>query len=71
MENGNRKHWSLKVQGPEAGQKNYNPISFENKKLLNYLLQFMNYSLLHSVKQSPYSFKFSPFPVQLLEASDY
>ncbi len=35
--NEKRKHWSLKRQTPDTVWKNYNPIPFENEKLLNYL----------------------------------
>jgi len=35
--NEKRRHWSLNGQTPETVWKNYNPIPFENEKLLNYL----------------------------------
>jgi transposase InsO family protein len=35
--NEKRRHGSLKRQTPESVWKKYNPISFENEKLLNYL----------------------------------
>jgi len=35
--NEKRRHWSLNGQAPETVWKNYNPVPFENEKLLNYL----------------------------------
>jgi putative transposase len=35
--NEKRRHWALSGQTPETVWKNYNPIPFENEKLLNYL----------------------------------